>query len=83
MPEQATAAGLKVREYMSKVDGKTTVLIPAAFEMSGRWGEGHISWFFLEKRVQLGKRLLTARIMPCSWLERNALVDDDAALVLW
>ena len=39
----ATAEGRKVREYKSKVDGRTTVLIPAAFEMSGRWGEGLIS----------------------------------------
>ena len=41
----ATAEGRKVREYKSKVDGKTTVHIPAAFEMSGRWGEGLISLF--------------------------------------
>ena len=48
----ATAEGRKVREYESKVDGKTTV--PAAFEMSGRWGEGLISLF--RKGVKLATK---------------------------
>ena len=49
-----TAEGRKVREYESKVDGRTSVLIPAAFEMSGRWGEGLISLF--KKGVKLATR---------------------------
>ena len=34
------AEGRKTREYKSKVDGRKTQLIPAAFELCGRWGEG-------------------------------------------
>ena len=44
----ATPEGRKVREYKSKVDGKTT------FEMSGRWGEGLISLF--KKGVKLATK---------------------------
>ena len=35
--------GLKSREYKSKVDGMVAVVIPAAFELGGKWGEGFVS----------------------------------------
>ena len=51
----ATAEGRKVLKYKSKVDRQTTDLIPAAFEISGRWGVGLIS-FFIKKGVKLATR---------------------------
>ena len=41
----AQAEGRKTREYKSKVDGMVTKLIPAAVELSRRWGEGMVSLF--------------------------------------
>ena len=46
--------GRKTRVYKSKVDSKTTLLFPAAIEMSGRWGEGLISLF--KKGVSLATK---------------------------
>ena len=48
------AEGRKSREYKSKVDGMVTVVIPAAFELSGRRGEGFVSLF--KKGVALATR---------------------------
>ena len=39
------AEGGKTREYKSKVDGRKTQLIPAAFELCGRWGERLVMLF--------------------------------------
>ena len=41
----AQAENRKTREYKSKVDRLVTNLILAAFEQSGRWGEGLVSLF--------------------------------------
>ena len=37
------AEARKTRECPSKADGKMTVVLPAAVELSGRWGDG-IPW---------------------------------------
>ena len=50
----AQAENHKTREYKSKVDGMVTKLIPAAFELSGRWGEGLVSLF--KKGITLATR---------------------------
>ena len=41
----AKAEARKSREYRSKVDGIRTKVLPAAVELSGRWGEGMIQLF--------------------------------------
>ena len=38
------------QDYKSKVDGIQTQLIPAAFELNGRWGDGLVL-LFLKKIV--------------------------------
>ena len=48
------AEGRKTREYKSKVDGRKTQLIPAAFELCGRWGEGLVMLF--KKGIVLATR---------------------------
>ena len=48
------AEGRKTGEYKSKVDGRKAQLIPAAFELCGRWGEGLIMLF--KKGIVLATR---------------------------
>ena len=65
----AKAEGRKTREYKSKVDGKTTLILPAAIEMSGRSGEGLVSpfqkrefpWLRRKGRTQLASLLQYGR----------------------
>ena len=52
--DAAKAEGRKTREYKSKVDGRTTQLIPAAFELCGCWGEGLVMLF--KKGIVLATR---------------------------
>ena len=41
----AKAEARKTREYRSKVDGIRTKVLPAAVELSGRWGDGMVALF--------------------------------------
>ena len=41
----AKAEARKTKDYKSKVDGIQTQLIPAAFELNGRWGDGLVLLF--------------------------------------
>ena len=41
----AKAEARKTREYRSKANGRMTVVLPAAIELSGRWGEGMVLVF--------------------------------------
>ena len=41
----AKAEARKSREYRSKMDGMRTKVLPAAVELSGRWGEGMMQLF--------------------------------------
>ena len=51
------AEARKTREYRSKADGKMTVVLPAAIELSGRWGDGMVLVFKMAVRLatKLGK----------------------------
>ena len=42
---QAKAEARKTKDYKSKVDRIQTQLIPAAFELNGRWGDGLVLLF--------------------------------------
>ena len=63
----AQAEGRKAREHKSKVDGMVTKRIPAAVELSGRWGEGMVSLF--KKGVKLVPQL---RWKSCGALEASS-----------
>ena len=41
----AKAEARKTREYRSKVDGMRTKVLPAAVELSGRWGDDMVTLF--------------------------------------
>ena len=53
----AKAEAHKTKDDKSKVDGIQTQLIPAAFELNGRWGDGLVLLF--KKIVACGSQLAT------------------------